>query len=260
MNGRRLLALGLVLSLAATAGCASLLGSGGPSEEELAAEGEYDWDTPANTTFNVTRSQFTTVITVTNQSNVVVYRTDEIGTDEPLDIRALQFRYPNGTVVTANATGLTAATENQRTNVTLPQAEGQVAFTSSRPNAKRFATPVFVEGSHAVVMPPRARVGIPLLSQVNPGGYETDVDGETDRMTVTWESVERGPIVTRYYLQRDILIFGSIAAILLVAGLVGGLYYFQQIRSLRQRREEVGLDVETEDDDFDDQDPPPGMR
>jgi hypothetical protein len=41
---------------------------------------------------------------------------------------------------------------------------------------------------------------------------------------------------------------------------VGGLYYYRQIRSLRQQREEIGLDVETEDDDLGDDGPPPGMR
>jgi hypothetical protein len=257
---RRLLARGLVVALAATAGCSSLFGSGGPSEEQLTAPGEYDWETPANTTFNVTRSQFTTVVDVHNRSSVVVYRTDEIGTDQPLPIRALQFRYPNGTVVTANDTDLSARTQNQRTNISLPAEEGKVAFTAPRPNAKRFATPVFVEGSHAVVLPPRARVGLPLLSQVNPGRYNTSVNGTTNRMTVSWGSVDRGPIVTRYYLQRDILIFGSIASVLLVVGVVGGLYYYRQIRSLRQQREEIGLDVETEDDDLGDDGPPPGMR
>lgn len=257
MRWRLLVATGLLVALVGLAGCTSFLGGGQPDPEQLTAEGEYDWNTTANTTYNVSRSQFTAVITVTNQSYVVVYRTDEIGTDEPIPVRALQFRYPNGTVATANASDLGARNRGQRTNLTLPQERGKVAFTAERPNAKRFSIPVFREGSHAVVLPPRARVGIPLLSNVNPGNYNTSVaDG---RMTVSWADARRGPIVTRYYLQRDVLIFGSIAAVLLVVGTVGGLYYYRQIRSLRKQREAIGPDVDVEDDDLDDG-PPPGMR
>ncbi|PSP31223.1 hypothetical protein BRC64_11045 [Halobacteriales archaeon QH_10_67_22] len=254
---RRLLAAGLLVLLVGLAGCASFLGSDDPDPEELEADGEYDWETPANTTYNVSRSQFQAVIAVENQSNLVVYRTDELGTDEPMSLRALQFRYPNGTVVTANASNLGATTEGQRTNLSLPQEQGQVAFTSPRPNAKRFSIPVFREGSHAVILPPRARVGIPLLSNVNPGNYNTSV--ADNRMTIRWGNADRGPVVTRYYLQRDLLIFGSVAAVLLVAGVVGGLYYYRQIRTLQAKREEIGLDVEMDDDEFDDG-PPPGMR
>jgi hypothetical protein len=260
MNRRLVVAVGLLALLVGTAGCTSLLGSGGPSEEDLSENATYDWDTNATATYNVSRSQYTTVITVENRSHLVVYRTDELGTDEPLEPRALQFRFPNGTVVRADHPGLDAQNEGQRTNLTLPQAGGQVAFSSSRPNAKRFAIPVFIEQPHSaeVIMPPRARVGIPLLSKVNPGQYSTDV--ENNRMTVHWERVERGPMVVRYYLARDILIFGSIAALLSVAGVVGALYYYRQIKQLEKQREEVGLDVETEDDDLDDGGPPPGMR
>lgn len=259
---RRALATVLVLILVASAGCTSFFGSGDPDPDELTADGEYDWDAPANTTFNVSRSQFTAVIAVENRSHVIVHRTDELGTNEPLDLRALQFRYPNGTVVTANASGLWAEGEGRQTNITLPNRTGQVAFTAPRPNAKRFASPVFVEGSHAVVLPPRTRVGIPLLSRVNPGRYNTTVRDD-GRMVIVWNDVERGPIIARYYLQRDVLLFGSIAGILTLVGVVGALYYARQIRVLRRKREEIGLDVEMEDeeeDEFDRKGPPPGMR
>jgi hypothetical protein len=47
-----------------------------------------------------------------------------------------------------------------------------------------------------------------------------------------------------------------------VFSLIGGgglLYYRRQIEALREQREELGLDVETDDDEFD-RGPPPGMR
>ncbi|MEF8853157.1 MAG: DUF5803 family protein [Haloarculaceae archaeon] len=258
MRGRLLVAVGLVALLAGLAGCASFFGPGQPDPGELNATASYDWDTNATTTYNVSRSSYTAVIETGNRTSVVVYQRDELGTDQPLTPRALQYRFADGTVISANHSALGARTEGQRTNVTVPEANGSVAFTASRPNAKRFATPVFVEGSHEVVLPPRTRVGIPLLSQVSPPADHTSVTDS--RMTVRWADVDRGPVVVRYYLQRDILLFGGLGAILVVAGVVGALYYYRQIRTLEKKREEIGLDVETEDDDLGDDGPPPGMR
>jgi hypothetical protein len=65
-------------------------------------------------------------------------------------------------------------------------------------------------------------------------------------------------VAVRYYLQRDLYIFGGAAAGLFAAGVVGTLYYRRQIEELRKRREEMGIDVDTDDDDFGDG-PPPGM-
>jgi hypothetical protein len=42
-----------------------------------------------------------------------------------------------------------------------------------------------------------------------------------------------------------------------VLGTGGALYYYLQIRETVKRREEVGLDIDIEDDDG--RDPPPGM-
>jgi hypothetical protein len=80
-------------------------------------------------------------------------------------------------------------------------------------------------------------------------------------MTVRWDNVTRGSVSVRYYLQRDILIFGSLGAVLVVVGIVGTLYYRRQLQAIKKKRESVGLDVETEDDDdFGNDGPPPGMR
>lgn len=258
MNRRVLLAVGLVALLVGLAGCASFFGPGQPDPDDLSANATYDWDTNATTTYNVSRGSYTAVIDIENRSSLVVYGRDELGTDQPLPLRALKFRYENGTVVTANASALGARNEGQRTNVSLPGTAGKLAFSAPRPNAKRFSTPVFVEGSHAVVLPRRARVGIPLLSQVSPPADGTTV--ERNRMTVRWADLDRGPVVVRYYLQRDVLLFGGMGAVLAVVGIVGALYYYRQIRTLEKKREEIGLDVETEDDDFGDDGPPPGMR
>jgi hypothetical protein len=261
MNRRLLLAVGLVALLVGLAGCTSIFGPGQPDPDQLSENASYDWDTNATTTYNISRASYTVVVNIENRSSLVVYQRDELGTDQPLTPRALQFRYENGTVIGTNGSGsspLGATNQGQRTNISLPGTPGQVAFSSSRPNAKRFATPVFIEGSHEVVLPPRTRVGIPLLSQVSPGADSTTVTD--NRMTIHWNNVERGPVAVRYYLQRDILLFGGIGGVLALVGIVGALYYYRQIRTLEKRREDIGLDVETEDDDLGDDGPPPGMR
>lgn len=256
---RRLVALGLLLALVALAGCSSVFGGGGPSDERLNENATYDWDTNATTTISLTRSSFTAVVGVENKSWVKLYRSGALGDQDPLSIRALRFRYPNGTVVRTNESSMSVRTGGSKTNVTLPQAGGQVAFKAGRPTGKRFSTPLFVDGKHSieVTMPRGARVGLPFLSQVSPGSSDRRV--EDGRMTVRWENTSNGPITLRYYLQRDILLFGGLAVVLLLVGVGGVLYYFRQIRTLEQRREEIGLDVEVEDDDFDDG-PPPGMQ
>jgi hypothetical protein len=107
-----------------------------------------------------------------------------------------------------------------------------------------------------MVLPPSARIGVPLLSQAGPGGYTTAVAG--DRMTVRWEGVDGGTVRVRYYLQRDLMLFGGLAVLVLVVGVGGALYYVREIRTLEQRRKEMGDEVEY-DDDPRDRGPPPGM-
>jgi hypothetical protein len=131
-----------------------------------------------------------------------------------------------------------------------------VGYTASR-SGKSFASPVFSEGSYEMTLPPGARVGLPLLSQASPGGYEATVtDG---RQTLRWAELDGGGVRVRYYLQRDLLLFGGLFAIVASVGLGGALYYLRQIRRLEDQREEMGIDVDYEDDDFGDG-PPPGMR
>jgi hypothetical protein len=256
---RRLVALGLLLALVALAGCSSVFGGGGPSDQQLNKNATYDWDTNATTTISLSRSSFSAVVGVENESWVKLYRSGALGDKDPISIRALRFRYPNGTVVRVNESAMDVSTGGSKTNVTLPQAGGQVAFKANRPTGKRFSTPLFVDGKHSIeaTLPPGARVGIPFFSQVSPGASDRWVDD--NRMTIRWDSTKNGPLVLRYYLARDLYIFGGLAVVLLIVGGGGVVYYLRQIRTLEQRREDIGLDVDVEDDDLDDG-PPPGMR
>ena len=114
MKGRLLLAVGLVVLLAGLAGCTSVFGPGQPNPDQLAENASYDWDTNATTTYNISRSSYTAVVETGNRSFVVVYQTDELGTDQPLTPRGLQFRYANGTVIRSNSTALVGRVESRR--------------------------------------------------------------------------------------------------------------------------------------------------
>jgi predicted small lipoprotein YifL len=253
MNRRHLLAAGGLLALVLLAGCGL-----GPSEipdEELNENVSFDWDTDAKATFSLSRSSYTAVIQVSNESTIQVFRRDALGTDTPVQPNALQFRFLNGTVVNATHGNLSASLQNSATEITVPADNGTLGYAASR-SGKQFATPVFVEGSHELVLPPGARIGVPLLSQASPGGYGTSVSD--NRMTVRWDELEDGTINVRYYLQRDLFIFSGLVGLVLILGVGGSIYYLREIRQLEEQREEMGIDVD-EDDDVGDGGPPPGM-
>lgn len=270
--GVRLLLVGL---LAATAGCTGIFGPGEPDAGSLSADAEYAWNASADARLEFHANNYTAVYDLSNKSTgdeetIELYRRDALGTEQPLPLEALQYRFPNGTRVvyesgrpvvahpngtTANASTLTVERTRHRTVVTLPGTEGQLAYTAGK-TGKQVATPTFVEGSYEVVLPPRTSVAVPLLARVRPGGYTT-ARGPDGRMHISWETVRARTLLVRYYLDRDLLIFGGLVALLLMAGIVGTAYYLLQIRQLVERRREVGLDVDIGDDDSGR--PPPGM-
>lgn len=251
---RSLLALvGLVL-LAGTAGC---LGSSEIPDSQLNEEANYTWDSDANASYRIDRSSYQAVVSVPNRTTIEVHRSDALGTDQPVRLQALKFRFTNGTVVNATRANLSATQHQKRTTLRLPARDGKVAFSAPR-TGKEFTVPVVVEGSQAITLPPSARVGIPLLSQTSPGGFETSVEG--NRMTIYWSDVSDGALRVRYYLQRDILLFSLLVLVVTSVGVGGGIYYWRQIRRLERRREELGLDIDYDDDDPRDRGPPPGMK
>jgi hypothetical protein len=250
MNRRHLTVLGLGLLVVLT-GC---LGGGGPSDEELNEDATYDWNTTANATIEISGDSYTSIYELHNDSHLNVYQRDVFNNREPISFRALKFRYPNGTVV--NASTFEVKTNSERTRLEPPNRTGKIAF-SVEQSGKNFRTPTFVDGSYEVILPPNTDVGIPILSHVTPGGYERErIDGQVH---LSWDDLDSDTLVVEYYLDRDLLIFGGIFAILLIVAIVGGIYYWRQIRELTRRREEYGLDVDDEDDDPRDQGPPPGM-
>jgi hypothetical protein len=258
MNRRHLLALAGLAVLALTAGC---FGPGAISSDQLDQEPAepYAWDTDRDVHIVVqTDSSFRGVYNVSGEQ-IELFRRDGFGGRNPLNVRAVRYRYPNGTVISGSeleARGGGIDRSRETVTVTFPAnaTGGQLAFTAGA-TPKRFALPVFVEGSYEVILPANRRIDLPVFGTVSPRGYTTET---VDRRThIRWEEVTSRGISVQYYLQRDIPIFGAIAGISLVVGLGGAYYYKRQIDRLREVREEMGLDVDVEEKD---DGPPPGMR
>ncbi|WP_396612986.1 DUF5803 family protein [Haloferax sp. S1W] len=260
MNKRLLVGVVAFAILLVTAGC--LGGTSSVASERLDADPDaaYEWDSEVDAHITVQdNGRFRGVYDV-NSSSMELYRFDGFGSKTPLPVEAVRYRYANGTVI--NGSEIRArggdVTQNDRiTNVTLPadaNGDGKLAF-SSTSTPKRFSLPVFVEGSYEVVLPPNRRVDFPVFGAVQPAGYETEVVG--DRLHIQWSNVTDRNIVVQFYLQRDLGIFALIAAISILVGGAGILYYRREIEALRERREELGLDVEIDDDER--RGPPPGM-
>lgn len=258
MNRRRL-ALLAVVAVVFLSGC-GLFGGGEIDEEDLVGEQDYNWDSNATTSVDlgVSSNAYGAVIDVEGQDSLDVYVESTFRGESSVTIEALQFQFENGTIVNATHPGLTAIEGSDATTIELPAENGSVAYTAPR-GGKSYASPVFADGDYEVVLPERARVGIWGLSRTSPSADETVL--EDDRMRLYWEEFERGDtLVVRYYLVRDLYLFGGLMALAISLGIGGFTYYYRQIRRAKKKREDVGLDVDMEDDDVGDDGPPPGMR
>jgi len=269
---RRIIAVGSLVLLIFLSGC-TVFGGGEVSEEDLAADATYDWETDAMASYNVTTSsllsfssnEYQAVLTVDNQSSIEIYRQTLFRGDRPISIESLQFQYENGTVITADEhENLTAIEGSDETELQVPAEHGKVAYTAEWGGATAFGgsprqwrVEGFVEGSHEVTMPEGARADIPLLSATRPGGSESTI--EDNRLTLEWED-PGGAISVRYYQVRDLYIFGTLFVGGSILAIGGVAYYYRGIQRARERREEVGLDVEEEELTDDRDGPPPGMR
>lgn len=235
---RQLLAFVLLGLLTMSAGCTGLFGPGGVDEERLTQEFDYDWNTDAKVTINVTGEQYHAVYDLKNRSRLVVNTRDFTG-DQPLSVAALQYRYPNGTVTQIPASQVER--KQEQTVISLPARRGKVAFTAPA-GSKQVRVPTFVDGSYEVILPENMRVDAPILSQVRPGADSQVI--ENSRVHIRWENVEADAVRVSYYLARDLWIFGGVLALFVLVGISGLAYYVLQIRQLEQRREETGLDMD----------------
>ncbi|QGN06844.1 hypothetical protein Hrd1104_05745 [Halorhabdus sp. CBA1104] len=251
MTGRRRLALAVagLFALLAISGCLSPV-----SDADLKENATYNWESNASASYTLYTNNYTAVLDVNNRSSIELFLEDAFGSNQALPISALQFRYPNGTVV--NNTAFSVETGRSKVTLEPPARNGTAAFTVAR-SGPDFRTPVVVSGSHEVHLPPGRAISLPFISRAVPGNYTTQtVD---DRVVVKWGSVERETILLSFYRNRDVLLFGGLAGVVVAIGLVGLAYHRRQISRLEAQREQLGLDVDTEDDDPRDRGPPPGM-
>ena len=255
MNRRLLLAAGCLALLAVTSGCLGI-GTGPVSEDRLDGEPAEPYQWESNRTAHVVvqeNTQFRAVMAV-NQSTIDLFRRDGFGGSNPLSVQAVRYRYPNGTVITGSelrARGGEVRETRDETVVELPPGAdggGRLAFTSSG-TPKRFTLPTYVDGTYEVVLPEDRRIDFPVFGQVSPGGYET-VRDDRDRVQITWaEPVTADTVSVRYYLQRDLYIFGGVLGLIVAVGVGGLLYRRRQIEQLRKQRTDMGLEVDADDDD-----------
>lgn len=234
---RRLLAVGMLALLTVLAGCAGPFG-GGLDTSRADEDADYDWDTTADATLTVENDRVLAVYRVENRSTIEIYGFRRFGNERPLDPVAVRFRHPNGTVVGPEA--MAFSTANSRTVIELPASEGQLGVTLPK-NGKRVRTPVPVEGSHEMILPENAHVRYYLLGRVVPEADER-VEEADGLVHLRWDDVSRDRIVVEYYLERDLVIFTAVLAVAGLAILGGLVFFWLQLRTLRERREQVAWD------------------
>lgn len=225
------------------------MGPGEIDADAAASDVEYDWNTSADATFRIDADEYRAVYTVpADRTSVPVYRFARFNNRRSIDPVGVKFRYANGTVINASSPALSFEKRRQVTEITVPDDPGQLAYTGPK-TGKRVRLPAVIDGSYEVVLPPEARVDIFLMGRVSPGA--SDRRFEDGRVHLTWAAgeVRTERIVVRYYLVRDLWLFGGLLGIGVVTAVVGLSYYAFQLRRVRRRRREVGLDTETEDSD-----------
>lgn len=277
MNRRLLAALAFVL-LVGLGGCTTLLGNDIGDPGTLSADAEYNFDTESDAYITMNRENYTAVYNVSakvtgDEETIELWRTNALTIENPLEISALQFQYTNGTLIryidgeavmvhedgTQEPTdALSVDNTRQRTIVELPAEEGQLAVTAPKTGKEVVIRPP-VHGSYEMALPPGRDAAIPLFSRTQPPSDGREVIG--DRVHIKWDNVETSALAVRWYLDRDIWLFGGLAAIAGVLGIVGSVYYYRKIQRAQKYREQEGIDINDEDKDEDDRDgPPPGMR
>lgn len=256
MHRRSVLAALALLAMLGLAGCLGGVGSG-ISERALAENTTYDWQTNATTEIELTTGGFfeSAEYHVVYSGNASTLTLSMRGFTRPhaVDIRAVKFRYANGTVVGHEAVGVSQS--SRATTIRLPEEDGKLAF-SGRRRDQELHVRTFDQGSVRVILPENHTVGDLLLSDVVPRDYERR-QTEDGRVALYWDSVPGDEMVlVRHYRQWHRLLFWGLVGVLGIAAMIGYFYFSRQIDRIQRVREEHGLDL---DDDDEGDRPPPGM-
>jgi len=258
VNRRLVLATVAVSLLVLTAGCAMIFG--GIDDETLDEDQEYDdlKEFDSNVTIEIedgsiiSGSEYRAVYDLNGTEELTLYRST-FYTEVALDIRAVRYWYPNGTELTGSEIHVDQGRSS--TEVRVPDGNGTLAWTGDG-DRRSFSIEPFVHGSYTVILPEGQRTTNFLFGSANPSGYDREVID--DREHLTWDHVD-STVGLQFYSARNIPIFVGAVFVVVTLGGVGILYYRRQVKQLEAQREEMGLDVEIEDDDDDRKGPPPGM-
>lgn len=257
MNRRLVLASVAVVLLVGLAGCSAF--GGGISDDELDRNQSYDdlRDSDSDVMIDIeggnliSNGEFRAVYDLNDTDELSLYRSS-FYQEEPLDIHSVRYWYPNGTEVTGSELEIDQGQSS--TNVQVPDGNGTIAL-SGQAGSNTFQLPAYVSGSYEVTVPEGHRTSNFLLGNARPGGYDREVIDDRERLT--WDELD-STISLRYYQTGYIPLFLGLVGLVVVIGSIGIAYYYRQVKQLQQEREELGLDVELEDDDNDG--PPPGLR
>lgn len=232
----RLSICAVLVLLVLLAGCIGPFADDDIDDEQLDEPAEYDWDTEFDVDATVDVGEYAVVYHLNGTTSLELSQRGWY-TRQPVDVRAVQFRYPNGSTITGSALDISQSSD--ATEIKVPDGNGSLAFTAPS-GSKEVVIPGYVEGDYRVTLPPDHRVGNFFLSDVRPSGYESEIDG--DVQILTWQEND-DDIYVQFYLERDhYLFYGLMVALSLIA--VGGvLYYRRRIRALARRRHEMGLDL-----------------
>lgn len=253
---KRKLALVCLVALSVSAGCTSLVDDGVGSDLGLGLGGggddttvNYNWTTSADATLTIEAKQYRSVYKL-DTKQLKLYTHGSLGREQALGVRGVKYRYPNGTIITTEHPDLSVEKSGDRTIVRAPKADGRIAFVTDK-RSKSISTPVFLKSdnkkpSYEVILPPNTGVDVPIVGTVKPSGFETStIDG---RVHIVWDSVKSNSVNVQYYLTRDLYIFGSIAGLVVVCGLIGMSYYMLAIRRLKRLRQQIETDLDTGND------------
>lgn len=254
---RLLLGTLAVVALAALAGCSMFFG--GISDEELDREADYEdlLDHDEDVVIDVESGgwlgsgEFRAVYDLEDTDSISLSRS-QLYRDQAIDIHGVRYWYPNGTKVTGSE--LDVDQGRSSTDVVVPNGNGTLAF-SGEASSRSLTLPAVVEGSYNVTLPSGHRTSLFLFGDVNPSGYDRTV--ENDRERLVWDDLD-STLSIRHYQTRDVPIFFGIVLLVGGVGTAAITRTYRHVQRLREKREELGLDVELDDDD--ERRPPPGFR
>jgi len=227
MRSRLILVLALV-GVAVLAGCLSPLPQDGVDHGDR-------WETNDTVTYYFEDDTFTAVVRVDGfeGNELEIWQRDPFGGDNPVQVAGVDFRDTEGDTVEIDEEDID--TSGDRTVVTLPESEGQIAYVAEKRSGE-FSHPSPVDGSVRVHMREGTDARDFFLGRLSPGDYEA---ASENPLVLRWGEVERGTYVTvEYYREGYPAILATAAVVLLVAAGAVIYYYRRRLERMREEKKE----------------------